>query len=88
MDDDLQLIDFGQDIHALTKKLASTHRVFHSEADFQHALAWFLHGEIPNAEIRLEHRVPGMDLRSYLDIWLTVDGQVMAMELKGTRRGG
>lgn len=70
------------------KKLASTHRVFRSEADFQHALAWLLYGEIPNAEIRLEHRVPGMDRRSYPDIWLTVDGQVVAMELKGTRRGG
>ena len=64
------------------KKLASNRRVFHSEADFQHAFAWLLHEEIPDAGIRLEYRAPGMDRRSYIDIWVTIHGKPLAVELK------
>ncbi|MHB1344028.1 MAG: hypothetical protein ACYCX3_06680 [Thermoleophilia bacterium] len=72
----------GLDAHALMKELSLTRRVFHSESDFQHAFAWLLHDRFPNAQIRLEYRVPGMDRRSYIDIWAVIDGIPLAIELK------
>jgi hypothetical protein len=66
---------------AVMRKLAQTRPVFHSEADFQHALAWELHAAVPGAQVRLEYRVPGVE-RVYVDIWLqTADGPT-AIELK------
>jgi hypothetical protein len=70
------------DAHALMKELSLQRRVFHSEADFQHAFAWLLHDRFPNAQIRLEFRAPGMDRRSYIDIWAVFDGTPLAIELK------
>lgn len=61
--------------------LASERPVFHSEADFQHALAWALHGALPPVRIRLEPRPePGM----HLDLLATdrQTGESLAVELK------
>jgi hypothetical protein len=56
--------------------------VFHSEADFQHALAWQLHLSIPDADIRLEKQVGTGSARVHLDLLLqSATGQV-AIELK------
>ena len=60
--------------------LANERPVFHSEADFQHALAWRLHEAFPEHQIRLEFK-PFPDQRVYLDIWLAGDPAV-AIELK------
>ncbi|MCL5886787.1 MAG: hypothetical protein M1617_00545 [Actinobacteria bacterium] len=61
--------------------LAGLRPVFHSEADFQHALAMQLARELPAADIRLEYRpLPGQSV--YTDIWLTLDGVHCAIELK------
>jgi hypothetical protein len=62
-------------------RLAQVRPIFHSEADFQHALAWQIHAEHPDAQIRLEYR-PFVDERVYIDIWCEVDGQSTAIELK------
>lgn len=70
------------DAHALMKELSLTRRVFHSEADFQHAFAWLMHERCPSAQIRLEYRAPGMDRRSYIDTWAVSDGVPLAIELK------
>ena len=35
------------DISGLVASLADTRKVFHSEADFQHALAWHIHHAMP-----------------------------------------
>jgi len=35
------------DAHALMKDLSLTRRVFHSEADFQHAFAWLMNASRP-----------------------------------------
>ena len=65
----------------LMDDLAGLRPVFHSEADFQHALAMQLAHELPAADIRLEYRpLPGQSV--YTDIWLTLDGVHCAIELK------
>jgi hypothetical protein len=63
--------------------LASARPVFHSEADFQHELAWLIHSLYPTATIRLERpvKIAGAG-RPKLDLWVVVDGVVEAIELK------
>ena len=51
------------------KSLAARRPVFHSEADFQFALAWRIHELEPDCEVRLEFK-PFPQERVYLDIWL------------------
>lgn len=65
-------------------QLAQHRPVFHSEADFQHALAWQLHQMIPSARVRLEYcPVPGV----HLDIWVATDDGSLALELKYLTKG-
>ncbi len=53
----------------------------HSEADFQHALAWLMHETIPGCEIRLEYPVSSNEQKAmHLDIWLPRER--IAIELK------
>lgn len=66
------------DIHVLLRGLAKKRPVFHSEADFQFALAWEIR-EARKLDSRLEFR-PFADERMYLDIWLPQRG--VAVELK------
>ncbi len=68
------------DIHGLMRKLSESRPIFHSEADFQHALAWLIHDTIPESQIRLEYpfRCDGKTI--YLDIWLSTER--IAIELK------
>lgn len=68
------------------ERLASVRPIFHSEADFQHALAWQVQLEVPTAAIRLETR-PFADRRMYLDLAVNVDGHRVAIELKHLTRG-
>ena len=69
------------DIDGLMTRLAEIRKVFHSEADFQHALAWQIHKAMPESQIRLEVNVsPAEDKKMFLDIWLPVEG--IAIELK------
>lgn len=66
--------------------LSQQRPVFHSEADFQHALAWLIHLQQPEARIRLEYRpLPQEPLN--LDLWVQGDQPALAIELKyPTRR--
>ena len=43
------------DITHLMNELAHDRLVFHSEADFQHALAWRIHDAMPDCGVRLEY---------------------------------
>jgi hypothetical protein len=71
----------------LLEDLAKSRPLFHSEADFQHALAWRLHEQHPGFGIRLEYPLPIPDERMYVDIWATAGDMVLALELKyKTRR--
>ena len=74
------------DIDRLMASLAATRKVFHSEADFQHALAWHIHQAMPESQVRLEVDVLQVEhRRRFLDIWLPVEG--IAIELKYKTRG-
>lgn len=71
------------DLNSALKGLARTRPIFHSEADFQHALAWQLQTMFPNASIRLEvpfRRVGGS--AEYVDLLVIHEGKRWAIELK------
>ena len=53
------------DIQAAMQRLAPVRPVFHSEADFKHALAWALQEGSPTLRVQLEYR-PFPDKRAYL----------------------
>lgn len=66
------------DIHRLMEGLAAKRPVFHSEADFQFALAWQIR-EVTGRDVRLEFP-PFADERIHLDVWVPDAG--LAIELK------
>jgi len=70
---------------SILQRLAEARPVFHSEADFQHALAWELQMATPEASVRLEFR-PVPTNRIYTDIWYAFDGNSIAIELKYVTR--
>jgi hypothetical protein len=61
--------------------LARDRPVFHSEADFQQALAWAVHTANPQLRVRLETR-PQPRVRLDLLITDPADGHALAVELK------
>lgn len=63
-------------------QLANARPVFHSEADFQHALAWMLHRENPGADIRLEYPFRSPKGCEYLDLFFREGEDSIAVELK------
>ena len=72
-------------IEGLLASLAGNREIFHSEADFQHALAWEIHRASPNSRVRLEVDAFQVQARRrFLDIWLPVEG--IAIELKYVTR--
>ncbi|RFU63083.1 hypothetical protein [Bacillus sp. V59.32b] len=63
--------------------LSNERPIFHSEADFQHALAWEIHKENTNNKLRLEYNPAIADRNMYLDIWVTYpNGSRTVFELK------
>ncbi len=71
-------------IQTALEELALERPLFHSEADFQHALAWVLHRLWPKYVMRLERRVPkakgGPGFA--FDVWASSNSHTLAMELK------
>ena len=71
------------DIDEIMRCLAERRPIFHSEADFQHELAWQIRKKVP--QVRLEYPI-GYEgkgkrrRRIYLDIWLPYE--CIAIELK------
>lgn len=73
------------DIDHVLKRLAENRPIFHSEADFQFALARQIETLMPDCGIRLERPFPFDGANRYLDLWLRTPG--IAIELKyRTRR--
>ena len=70
------------DLVEVMKKLAINRHIFHSEADFQHALAWEIHKQWPGCSMRLEYKPPYIDTRLYLDLWASNGDEILAIELK------
>jgi hypothetical protein len=77
----------SNDLIEALKVLAAQRPVFHSEADFQHALAWLLHERHPAANVRLEYRPARLKRKAYIDIWIEAEGAIYAIELKYKTRG-
>ncbi len=75
-------------IDSLITSLSSRRPIFHSEADFQHALAWHIHETHPDCDLRLEREQfsPHTSERMATDIWLRLSDEVVAIELKYTNR--
>ena len=75
------------DVKRILKILAVRRPIFHSEADFQHALAWEVHQQCPSCQVRLEFKPHRFDKRAYVDIWVVDNDAVSAIELKHKTRG-
>ena len=75
----LELDEAG--IIEIMSELSCIRPIFHSEADFQHALAWQIHKVVPNCEVRLEYK-PFPEERKYVDLWLSLTDIRVALELK------
>ena len=70
------------ELNQIIQKLANERPIFHSDADFQHALAWLIHEKFPSCRMRLEVN-PYTDLqRAYLDILFYINKLPIAIELK------
>lgn len=64
-------------------QLSQERPIFHSERDFQHALAWKIHTIYPGIEMRLERRVDVLDGEPHLDIFAVLEhSKIFAMEVK------
>ncbi len=69
------------DIGTWLGTLRQSRPVFHSEADFQQALAWAIHVSDPSARVRLETR-PAPGMRLDLLVWRPDLSSHLALELK------
>ena len=67
-------------LHKILDSLSTKRPIFHSEADFQHALAWELHRR--EWAIRLEKPFEIEGRRVHVDIWAKRKRSSMAIELK------
>jgi len=70
------------DIHKTLLSVSINRCIFHSEADFQHAFAWELHRQFPDASIRLEKPVATKEGVAHLDILVQSGAALIAIELK------
>ena len=76
------------DIHTVMGQLARRRPIFHSEADFQFALAWRIKETLPAWEIRLEYKpFPTDPERMHLDIWSPTKGVAIELKYKTCSRG-
>lgn len=65
-------------INHVLDELGVKRPIFHNEADFQHALAWEIHNNHKDIDIRLEKFVEG----KYIDIWAETEKIIYVFELK------
>lgn len=75
------------EIDTLMARLSEKRPIFHSEADFEHALAWEIHLAEPDAQLRLELPFERQGSHAHLDILVRKPGAVHAIELKYKTRG-
>jgi len=70
------------DIKGMLETLRKVRPIFHSEADFQHALAWEIHKQLPTYSVRLEYPL-SLRQSEHLDILLASNSNdLVAIELK------
>jgi hypothetical protein len=77
-------IKAAPNLHRILRTLAKKRPIFHSEKDFQHALAWKIQAADPTTSIRLELPVTGNADRGRIHLDLLVESrrQRCAIELK------
>lgn len=68
-------------IHEIMRNLREQRNIFHSEADFQFALAWQIHTDFPDCQIRLEYK-PISSKNMFVDIWVWIGNIQIAIEVK------
>jgi hypothetical protein len=78
--------DSRLDIERALGRLALERQLFHSEADFQHALAWKIHEQNPDVKIRLEVPSGRSDKSERIDIVIKGKNRSYALELKYKKR--
>lgn len=66
----------------LMDNLANQRKVYHSEADFQHAFAWEIHRLLPKSSVRLEMPLNVNGKKLHLDILIQSPDRTIAIELK------
>ena len=64
------------------RELAKVREIFHSEADFQHAVAWELHRCLPSASVTLERPYRAGSVTLHLDMLVRTADEALAIELK------
>ena len=69
------------DMERILKRLSIRRPIFHSEADFQHELAWEIHLGDPSLNVRLEQPFPGRS-RGAIDLVVSKEFCSHAIELK------
>lgn len=69
-------------IEKVLRDLFKDRPIFHSEADFQFALAWRIKEQYSKAKIRLEMRSDNFDKKEYIDILVELNGKKYPIELK------
>jgi hypothetical protein len=63
-------------------ELKGQRKVFHSEADFQFALAWEIQKKHPNAKVRLEYCLPQTNRKMHIDILVIIGDEQYPIEVK------
>jgi hypothetical protein len=76
------MIDLESLLNSALADLAQRRPLFHSEADFQHALAWVLHERFADAKVRPEMPRDLNSKRAHVDLWIELNGLKIAIELK------
>jgi hypothetical protein len=66
------------DIDSVLTMLARQRRIFHSEKDFQHALAWEIRQQFPAGSVRLERPLVCAGKRGHLDIAVRHKSELLA----------
>ena len=71
-----------QNSDPVMSQLSQLRKIFHSEADFQHAFAWELRNMNPSASVSLERPYKTSGANLHLDMLFQNNGQSVAVELK------
>jgi len=69
-------------LHGIIHTLSKVRPLFHSEADFQHALAWAIHKYHPEFGVRLEKREVLKGKEIYFDICVISFNNIIPVEVK------
>ncbi len=74
-------------ILATIESLNHKRKIFHSEADFQFALAWEIRESIPDCQVRLEYSPATINPAVHIDICVLFKNEIIPIELKYLKKG-